>query len=98
MACNQCFHRNVCGSSSAYSDSSACKTFVDKDSVVSIDILHNVQDKCEELRERCRDLATRMQGMSESKSCDAEELRYLRIVKQTLEMCSGRKFDFYEGE
>lgn len=92
MACNQCFHCSVCGSSSPYSDSSQCKTFVDKDSVVPIDVLHNVQNKCERLIGEHRDLTTKLRAMEEHLKMNEEELRYLRIIKQTLEMCSGNKF------
>lgn len=96
MACNQCFHNQVCGSASPYSDSSQCKTFVDKDSVVSIDILHKAQSECDSLRAECRVLIEDIRTMKSTLNVTEGELRYLRIIKQTLEMCSGRKFD-YEG-
>lgn len=87
MACSQCFHNSVCGSSSPYSDSSQCKTFVDKDSLVPIDVLHKVR---EELAEAKHD-----RHVAKCRMVDIEkELHHLRIIKQTLEMCSGRKFDF----
>lgn len=94
MACTHCLHHSVCGSSSPYSDSSQCKTFVDKDSVVSIDILHKVQSRCEELRAECRDLRFDNEALYERIKANEDELRHLRIIKQTLEMCSGKKFDY----
>ena len=98
MACNQCFHNFVCGSASPYSDSSQCKTFVDKGSVVPIDILHKAQSECDSLRAKCRVLNEDIRTMKSTLNATEEELRYLRIIKQTLEMCSGRKFDYEEGE
>lgn len=94
MACNHCFHNSVCGSSSPYSDSSQCKTFVDKDSVVAIDILHKVQIRCEDLRDECRNLKFDNEALYERVKASEDELRHLRIIKQTLEMCSGNKFDY----
>lgn len=87
MACNQCFHNSVCGSSSPYSDSSQCKTFVDKDSLVPIEVLHKVQEEVADAKNQIY--------ISRCRTVDIEkELHHLRIIKQTLEMCSGRKFDF----
>ena len=93
MACNHCYHNSVCGSASAYCDSSECKSFVDKDSVVPIEVLHKAQDACEKLREECRDLATARRSMKEYIEEVEDEMRYLRVIKQTLEMASGHKFD-----
>lgn len=93
MACDRCFHRSVCGSASPYSDSSECKTFVDVDSVVAIDVLHKAQSNCEKLHEECRDLLIENQHLKERANEYKEELRYLRIIQQTLEMASGKKFD-----
>ena len=87
MACNQCFHNSVCGSSSPYSDSSQCKTFVDKDSLVPIEVLHKV-------REELADAKTQIHSARCHMVDNEKELHHLRIIKQTLEMCSGRTFDF----
>lgn len=94
MACNQCFHHAVCGSSSPYSDSSQCKTFIDKDSVVPIEVLHKAQIECERLDKYNRDLKLAL-NTAETHASNLEiEMRYLRVIEQTLEMCSGRKFNY----
>ena len=94
MSCSHCFHNAVCGNSSVYNDASQCKTFVDKDSVVSIDILHKVQHTCEQLKADCRSLMYDNEDLHERIRAGEDELRHLRTIKQTLEMCSGRKFDY----
>jgi hypothetical protein len=94
MACSQCFHNSVCGSASPYSDSSQCKTFVDKDSMVSIDVLHQIHNRCQKLQEERNALTADLHTMRACMAENEEELRYLRIIKQTLEMCSGSTFVF----
>lgn len=93
MACHQCFHNSVCGSSSPYSDSSECKTFVDKDSVVPIELLHKHRDAYEKLNDERRGFIMNIRSLEGIIEKNEEELRYLRVIKQTLEMCSGKKFD-----
>ena len=92
MQCSNCFHCSVCGSSSPYSDASQCLTYLAKDSVVSIDILHGVQDTCENLRTELRQQKMLYSEVMDALNKNEEEMKYLRIIKQTLEMSSGMKF------
>lgn len=85
--CSDCFHSAACGSSSPYCDVPRCKQFLLKDSVVSAEILHSVESE----RDKYKTL------YYEALNCANElskEMRDLRIIKQTLEMASGTKFNF----
>lgn len=86
-ACSNCFHSSVCGNSSPYCDASLCKQFLARDSVVSVDILHDVQSKCD------RYGMLYHEALRSANSLEAE-MKQLRLIKQTLEMASGTKFDF----
>lgn len=94
MKCSDCFHQCVCGSASIYCDASQCKTFVDRRNVVSQDVLSSVQDACERLREEVRDFKLENERLEACFAEMEEEIARLRIIKQTLEMSSGLKFDF----
>lgn len=94
MACTQCYHRSVCGNYSPYNDSSQCKTFVDKDSVVPIEVLHKLQQEYDHLAKKCKDLSLALDTATMHAKGLEEEMRYLRVIEQTLEMCSGRKFNY----
>lgn len=93
MKCSNCFHSSVCGSSSQYNDASMCKQFRGRGDILSGPALKVVLEDYEKLQERNKRLDREVQ------SCELEirdlerELKLLRIIKQTLEMQSGMKFD-----
>lgn len=87
MVCGDCFHCSVCGSSSPYNDVSQCKQFIRKDSIVSVEKFNDLKSK----RDRYEMLYHEaLRSMEDFES----ELKQLRLIKQTLEMASGLKFDF----
>lgn len=94
MKCSGCFYYSICGSASMHNDASMCKQYVDKGSLVSIDVLHNVQDTCEDLRKKIRSLTAENKHLELCLEDANRELRDLKIIKQTLEMMSGTKFEF----
>lgn len=98
MICSHCYHRCACGSYSKYSDATQCKQFVGEKSVVSLEVLTRVQESLERQKEDNRDLYFQKQNLEEQLTEMREELLQLRIIKQTLEMSSGMKFDFTKGE
>ena len=98
MTCGDCFHGSVCGSSSRHCDVSQCKAFVNKNSVVSIDVLNSAHERYEKLREDARDIHFENMNLKERIQEKDDELSRLNIIKQTLEMASGLKFDFSKGD
>lgn len=98
MVCSNCYHRWACGSYSKYSDATQCKQFVDEKSIVSLEVLTRVQESLERQKEDTRDLYFQKQNLEEQLAEMQEELLQLRIIKQTLEMASGLKFDFGKGD
>lgn len=96
MHCCNCFHNNVCGSSSPYNDVSMCKQFIKHGDVLCGSALQVVTKNYEELEERVKRLRNELKRCEVSKQELEREVILLRIIKQTLEMQSGMKFDFGE--
>lgn len=93
MHCRDCFHNNVCGNSSPYNDVSMCKQFIKHDEVLCGPALTLIKQDYEKLKERNRALESKIKR-HEMETHDLErEVELLRIIKQTLEMQSGMKFD-----
>lgn len=94
LHCHDCFHNNVCGNASIYNDVAMCKQFIPYGDVLAGPAYTVVCDELERLRTEVKEL----RAENGSKYChikDLEgELELLRIIKQTLEMQSGMKFDF----
>lgn len=93
MYCHECFHSCACGQSSQYNDASQCKNYIRKDAVVPVEVLNKVQDACEDLRTKVRSLQVENRSLEQSLEDAYREMRDLKIIKQTLEMSSGMKFD-----
>lgn len=96
MHCCNCFHNNVCGNSSPYNDVSMCKQFIKHGDVLCGSALQVVTKNYEELEERVKRLRNELKRCDVSKQELEREVTLLRIIKQTLEMQSGMKFDFGE--
>lgn len=94
MHCHECFHYSICGDSGLYTDASQCKQYINKSSIVSAEILSNVQDTCEDLRTKIRSLEAENKHLVICLEGERRKLRTLMIIKQTLEMASGMKFEF----
>ena len=92
--CHDCFHNSVCGNASVYNDVAMCKQFKQHSQVLSGPAYAVVCDELDRLRKEVKQL----RAENSSNQChikDLEsELNLLRIIKQTLEMQSGMKFDF----
>ena len=93
MRCGNCFHWVICGEASQYNDASMCKQYIQRGDVL-----------CGSARKVIEEELTRLQGYNkrlelELASCERNnrelerEVELLRIIKQTLEMQSGMKFD-----
>lgn len=96
MHCYNCFHNNVCGNSSPYNDVSMCKQFIKHEDILCGSALQVVTKNYEELEERVKRLRNELKRCEVSKQELEREVTLLRIIKQTLEMQSGMKFDFGE--
>lgn len=93
MHCRNCFHNDICGDSSPYNDASMCKQFIDRRDVLYGSALKVVLEDYERLQKRNRQLETEINACEVENRWLEDELKLLRIIKQTLEMQSGMKFD-----
>lgn len=93
LHCRDCFHNCVCGNSSPYNDVSMCRQFLNHIDVVHGKELDAIYAELEASKKRAIELSGKL------KVCECEyrylkdEVELLRIIKQTLEMQSGMKFD-----
>lgn len=87
MKCCNCIHSVVCGSSSPYNDASQCKQFVHKDTAIACEKLDDLQKRCGRYEMLYHEALRGYEALE-------AELKTLRLIKQTLEMTSGMKFDF----
>ena len=67
MHCCNCFHNNVCGSSSPYNDVSMCKQFIKHGDVLCGSALQVVTKNYEELEERVKRLRNELKRCEVSK-------------------------------
>lgn len=93
MHCHDCFHNNVCGNSSPYNDVSMCKQFIERGTVLYGTAFDIVSKDLGLLRARVDQLNKELRSCTFDKQELERELTLLRIIKQTLEMQSGMKFD-----
>ena len=94
MHCRNCFHNDICGDSSPYNDASMCKQYIERSNVLYGSALKVVLEDYERLQDKARRLERTLKN-SEIRQVGLEkEVELLRIIKQTLEMQSGMKFDF----
>lgn len=93
MRCSDCFHNCVCGSSSPYNDASMCKQYIYRSEVLCGAAFKIVMDDYEKTKERNRQLETSLKNCEIRQVSIEREVKLLRIIKQTLEMQSGMKFD-----
>ncbi len=91
MKCSNCFHYNACGNASPYNDPSMCKLYVDR--VLHGDALKIVSDEMDRLTHRVKELEVELKAAEFENKDLEDEVKLLRIIKQTLEMQSGMKFD-----
>lgn len=93
MRCSNCFHYDICGEGTMYNDASMCKQYIPRGRVLCGPALEVVEKELERLQARNARLETEL-GFRDAAYHDLEkEVELLRIIKQTLEMQSGMKFD-----
>lgn len=93
MRCSNCFHYDICGEGTMYNDASMCKQYIQRDLVLYGSAYKVVCEELERLQARNARLETEL-GFRDAAYHDLEkEVELLRIIKQTLEMQSGMKFD-----
>ena len=93
MRCGNCFHTNVCGSSSPYNDACMCKDYKYSGDVLCGTALKVVLDDYESITASNRQLNEALKNCELRQLSLEKEVQLLRIIKQTLEMQSGMKFD-----
>lgn len=93
MSCSNCFHNCVCGCSSPYNDASMCKQYIYRENVLCGNALQVVIDDYENVKSSNRKLTDALKNSELRQLSLEKEVKLLRIIKQTLEMQSGMKFD-----
>lgn len=93
LHCRDCFHNCVCGSSSPYNDVSMCKQFLNHIDVMHGDGLDRLNEEINTLQIQVRKLRIELKAAEFENKDLEDEVKLLRIIKQTLEMQSGMKFD-----
>lgn len=93
MYCSNCFHNCVCGCSSPYNDASMCKQYIYHGNVLCGTAYQIVIDDYEKTKEINRQLEKALKDCEIRQISIEREMELLRIIKQTLEMQSGMKFD-----
>lgn len=93
MRCGDCFHWGVCGNASPYNDASMCKQYIYGGDVLCGSARKVVEDELTRLQELNKRLELELASCERNNRELERELELLRIIKQTLEMQSGMKFD-----
>ena len=93
MKCSDCFHYDACGSTGPDTIPSMCKLYVDREQVLHGDALKIVSDEMDRLKHRVKELKVELKAAEFENKDLEDEVKLLRIIKQTLEMQSGMKFD-----
>lgn len=93
MHCRNCFHRHICGDASQYNDASMCKQYINATDVLCGEAHKVIEKELEKLRERERRLELELASCERENRELEREVELLRIIKQTLEMQSGMKFN-----
>lgn len=94
MHCHECFHCSACGQSSQYNDASQCKNYIRTCDLVPIDVFNQLRDTCSDLGTKVESLKSEIKHKDFLLNDAMREMHDLKIIKQTLEMSSGLKFDF----
>jgi hypothetical protein len=76
-----------------YNDASMCKQYIDQGRVLHGAALKIVEEELAKLQERNRRLELELASCERNNRELDREVELLRIIKQTLEMQSGMKFD-----
>lgn len=93
MKCSNCFHYDACGDASQYNDAAMCKQYIQRDQVLYGSALKIVAEELEKLQKRNQKLELELASCERDNRELEREVGLLRIIKQTLEMQSGMKFD-----
>lgn len=93
MKCSNCFHYDVCGEGTMYNDASMCKQYLQRDLVLCGAAYKVVCEELEKLQKRNMKLELELASCERENRDLEREVELLRIIKQTLEMQSGMKFD-----
>lgn len=93
MHCINCFHYSTCGDGSPYNDASMCKQYIDRGDVLCGSARKVIEEELEKLRELNKCLELELAPCERNNRELEREVELLRIIKQTLEMQSGMKFD-----
>lgn len=94
MKCCNCFHWSICSETRPDSDATMCKQYIFHADVLFGSTRKVIEAELERLQERNIKLTMELNSCKQVNENLEQELRPLRIVKQTLEMSSGMKFDF----
>lgn len=94
MKCCNCFHWSICSETRPDSDATMCKQYIHNTAVLRGPARKVIEEELERLQERNRKLTMELESCKRDNEELEQELWPLRIIKQTLEMSSGMKFDY----
>ena len=93
MNCGDCFHWVICGNASPYNDASMCKQYIYRSDVLCGSARKVVEEELTKRKEYIHQLELELASSERNNRELEREVELLRIIKQTLEMQSGMKFD-----
>lgn len=93
MTCANCFHSTVCHNYDLKNDVTMCKQFIAHCDVLFGKMLHDHLARVKAKDELIKELDSEVTSLEHEKENLEHEVELLRIIKQTLEMSSGMKFD-----
>lgn len=93
MTCANCFHSSVCHNYDLSNDVTMCKQFIAPGDVLYGKVLHDHLARVKASYELVKDLDSEVTSLKHENENLEREVELLRIIKQTLEMQSGMKFD-----
>lgn len=93
LHCRDCFHHDVCMFESRDVVVDMCLSFLNHTDVIHGKELMAISSEIDALRKRTRELSIELEAAEFENKDLEDEVKLLRIIKQTLEMQSGMKFD-----
>lgn len=93
MTCASCFHSAVCYNYDIENDVAMCKQFIAPGDVLFGKALHDHFARVKAKDELIKELDSEVISLEHKNENLEHEVNLLRIIKQTLEMQSGMKFD-----
>ena len=97
MSCHKCIHKCVCGNSSCYLDAVECKQYKEfreyEELIRCKDMYERSIETISEMNRDIEKMRAEIEYWKQSFENQAMDMARLQIIKKTLEVITGRKFD-----